>query len=87
MSAYKDVIAGKTCVYRAYIDGDLAYVGVTRNLLGRFSKHNSQRPWWRDVDRISLNWFDTRAEAFAAERVAIHTEFPLYNIARPKVAT
>lgn len=85
MPTYWYDIAGPTCVYRAFIGDRLAYVGVTRNTLGRFSKHAVQKSWWQDVDRIDIDWHDTRAEAFAAEKRAISDERPLYNVARPRV--
>lgn len=87
MATYWYDIAGPTCLYRAFIGDELAYVGVTCNLLGRFSKHNHQKPWWRRVTWIQTEWYETRAEAFEAEKDAIARENPRYNVARPKAVT
>lgn len=82
---YSDMVDRKTCVYRAFIGDRLAYVGLTLNPKGRFSAH-SRKPWWREVTRVDLEWFDGREAAKEAERAAIRDESPLYNIYRPKVA-
>jgi predicted GIY-YIG superfamily endonuclease len=82
---WNDLADRPTCVYRAYIDDDLAYVGITRNPPGRFSKHLSLKSWWRQVDHIDLEWFDNRTQALAAERAAIHDEDPIYDVVRPRV--
>lgn len=72
-----------TWVYRAYINGRLAYVGITRNPRGRFSRHACTKDWWAEVDDITYEEFDNRADALRAETLAIHNEHPLHNIARP----
>lgn len=74
----------QTCVYRAWIGDQLAYIGITCNPLGRFSKHQHQKGWWKTVDRIDVEWFDTRHEALRAESDAILAESPLYNVARAR---
>ncbi len=81
---YSDMVWRKTCVYRLYdADDRLLYVGLTMNPLGRMSKHR-RRAWWQDVDRITMQWFDGREAAKAAEWRATGTDAPLYNITRPK---
>ena len=83
---WSDMANSPTCVYRCYDElGDLLYVGLTRNTLGRFSKHAHQKPWWPEVEHIELEWFETRDEAFAAEKRAIAAEDPAFNISRPRV--
>ncbi len=76
-------------VYRAYdADGVLLYVGCSRRWPLRFEQHAGARPWWDEVTRVDLQHFATCLEAFAAERNAIASEYPLYNIAgksRPPV--
>lgn len=84
MATYKsDLINRPGCVYRAYDEFDrLLYVGMSTNLEGRIHKHRHQKPWWREsVVLITEEWFDTRAEALAAEAVAIKHEDPIYNVA------
>lgn len=75
---WSDMADSHTCVYRAYLDGALAYVGLSRNPWGRFAHHASQKPWWRDCE-VTIEWFPNRTEAQAAERQAIATERPIYN--------
>jgi predicted GIY-YIG superfamily endonuclease len=68
-------------LYRMFGRGRrLLYVGITMNVEGRFHAHRRDKPWWRQVQRMTLEHFDTRAEAEAAERSAIKTEQPKYNI-------
>lgn len=87
MATYWYDIAGECWLYRLYSSsGDLLYVGVSRNLEGRFAKHRYTKPWWGEVATVTSERFATRARAFAAERAAIVAESPRYNVARPKVA-
>lgn len=84
MATYQsDLIKRRACVYRAYDEFErLLYVGMSTNIVGRISKHRHQKPWWREpVVAITEEWFDTRAEALAAEAVAIRNEDPIYNVA------
>ena len=73
----------RTAVYRLFaVDGQLLYVGMTHDPLQRFAVHRSERAWWPTVDRrkTRLVWFDSRAEAEAAETAAIRDESPLHNL-------
>ena len=71
----------KSAVYRAFSDaGDLLYVGVTDQPQVRLAAHATKERW-AEVDDVTLTWYDTRAEAEAAERLAIRTEKPSWNIA------
>lgn len=80
---YSDMVHRRTCVYRAYSEsGELLYVGLSMNLEGRLSKHRSSA-WWPEVGEITVEWFDGREPAKAAERRAITEESPRYNISRP----
>jgi len=81
---YSDMVNQKTCVYRAYIGDQLAYVGLTLNPDGRFAAHSWRKPWWKQVTRIDLAWFDGREAAKAEERAAISLENPAHNVFRPK---
>lgn len=73
-------------LYRFYSEkGQLLYVGITNNPGNRFSQHQADKPWWHDVAGISVEKFDTRPDALAAEARAIHVENPLHNIKRPTV--
>jgi predicted GIY-YIG superfamily endonuclease len=69
-------------LYRLFdSSGALLYVGVTINPKTRFYQHASVKDWWKDVDGKRVERFDTAKAASSAERVAIHQESPLYNVA------
>lgn len=70
-----------TTLYRLFdADGELLYVGIAGNPGRRFAQHGGEKPWWREVSETTLTHYDTRAEALMAEREAIQTEHPRYNI-------
>lgn len=75
----------RTSLYRLFdAAGTLLYVGIANNPVGRWYAHSSSsdgRNWWPDVATLTIEWFATRAEAVAAESVAMHDEHPRYNIA------
>lgn len=72
---------GSTGLYRfRNSDGHLLYVGISGNPPRRWVEHSDSKPWWREVASLSLEWFDTRAEALDAEILAICRERPVYNI-------
>lgn len=80
---YSDMVNRRTCVYRAYDAAErLLYVGISMNLDGRLAKHRSAA-WWPAVAEVTVQWFDGREAAKAAEREAISRENPLHNVARP----
>ncbi|MBO0863472.1 MAG: GIY-YIG nuclease family protein [Mycobacterium sp.] len=69
-------------LYRFFADdGDLLYVGISANPGHRFEQHARQKPWWREVDEVRIEHFDDYATAGEAERQAIATEHPWYNLA------
>lgn len=69
------------CLYRFFdAEGELLYVGITMNPAARWPKHSYQKPWWCEVESITLETFDSRADVLAAEREAIKTEHPRHNI-------
>jgi len=79
--AYKsDLYNRQHYIYRAYIGDELAYIGVTTNPAGRFSKH-SRKPWWDQVTEITFEEAENRLRAFDSERTYIITERPKYNVA------
>lgn len=68
-------------LYRFYDNTDeLLYVGITLDPGKRFKQHSTQKAWWSDVADITLQKFDSRIEVLAAEREAIKTESPRYNV-------
>jgi hypothetical protein len=75
------------CLYRHFdADGVLLYVGITLSIGVRTSAHRRGAPWFRDVARIEVAHFTSRADCALAERVAIHTEKPLHNRSRANVS-
>ncbi|WP_405671422.1 GIY-YIG nuclease family protein [Streptomyces sp. NBC_01530] len=72
--------AERTALYRCYdADEELLYVGVSKDPEARWEQHRD-KPWWRDVSMRVVEWFDDRASAERAERKAIQTKGPRYNV-------
>lgn len=68
-------------LYRMYdADGVLLYIGITTNLEDRLADHRGFKGWWREVSTIKLEHFPTRSSAEDAERLAIETEVPRWNV-------
>jgi excinuclease UvrABC nuclease subunit len=68
-------------LYRMFDAEDhLLYVGLTNNPRNRFSGHSKGKAWWPEVAHIRVETFATRDELIAAEKAAIQTERPWYNI-------
>jgi predicted GIY-YIG superfamily endonuclease len=68
-------------LYRFYATDDtLLYVGLTTNPGQRFKKHRGEKPWWPEIARIEMEYHPTLAALQAAEREAITTEKPRYNV-------
>ena len=73
-------ITDMAAVYRMFDrDGKLLYVGKT-SCAGRFDDHAVKR-FFPLLATITLEWHDTEASALVAERTAIVSERPRYNIA------
>lgn len=58
----------------------LLYVGITCNPAKRLERHKGEKPWWNEIASITMEHFTDRASLREAERAAIETEEPLYNI-------
>jgi hypothetical protein len=70
-----------TCLYRLYGPADeLLYVGISKSALLRLGQHLGEKPWADQVTRTTIDWYDTREAAAAAEVAAIVSERPLHNI-------
>jgi hypothetical protein len=77
-------VAERTAVYRFFdAAGALLYVGLTNNTAIRWDHHARRKPWWRDVTRKSVTWFEDRPTAARAEAQAIRAESPKWNIVIP----
>lgn len=74
-------------LYRFFDRTDaLLYVGITLDFPTRMSSHRKEKPWWTLVDHITIEHFDNRLDAIAAERTAIKAENPLYNVEHNEMA-
>lgn len=64
----------KTTLYRAYVNEQLVYVGVSKSGIRRLSEHN-----WR-ADRVEMDLLPTRKIALERETALIKEHNPVYNI-------
>lgn len=68
-------------LYRFYDAEDrLLYVGITSAGPSRWADHELHKDWWVLVVRTTVEHFDNRVTAAAAERSAILAEQPVHNI-------
>jgi len=68
-------------LYRFYDDTEqLLYVGITANPPQRFKAHRADKHWWSTVSTVRLQTFMSRRELESAEREAIKSERPIYNV-------
>lgn len=76
-----NIRTARTALYRFYDSDDvLLYVGITNMTQVRWAAHTA-KPWWKQVTRKEVKWFDNRAAAAQAEVLAIRLEEPRYNVA------
>jgi len=75
-----EALLARTALYRFFdSEGVLLYVGVTVSVPTRIYQHRYDKPWWADVARVEVTWYETRTLALEAEAEAIRVEAPLYN--------
>lgn len=71
----------RTALYRLSGAGEeRLYIGVAADPLERWRQHAKEWSWWSDVVTMTLEWYETRCEAEAAEDAAIERERPVYNL-------
>lgn len=76
-----------TTLYRYFdSEGQLLYVGITKNQFNRLQDHAKIQPWWHEVVTGTFSHYQSREEALDAETVTIATEMPKYNLAGPTLA-
>lgn len=76
---------GPTDLYRHFdADGALLYVGISLSALGRLQAHKSGSHWSSKIASVTIESFATREEALRAEKEAIRTERPRFNIAHAR---
>lgn len=87
-SAPQEPQGERTALYRMFgADGELLYLGISRNFGTRWQTHASRSVWWPDVRSQAIDWHESREAAAAAEIDAIRTERPKYNVAHNPDAT
>ena len=70
-----------TQLYRHFdADGQLLYVGISMSAWGRCATHMRRSGWSGQSVRMTIQHFPNRADAKAAETLAITTENPLWNV-------
>jgi predicted GIY-YIG superfamily endonuclease len=71
----------RTALYRMYdTSAALLYIGITKDFGTRWKQHAESKAWYPEVQRQTVEWFDTRTAAEAAEETAIKAERPRHNI-------
>lgn len=74
--------AATVALYRHFdAIGQLLYVGISNNAIARYMAHRRDSHWSLDIATITIEHYRTRAEAEAAEAIAIVEERPRHNIA------
>ena len=72
---------GPYALYRMFsADDALLYIGQSHSPMSRPQELSKYYPWPRKIARVTLEWFDTRAEVVAAETAAIKAERPQHNV-------
>lgn len=80
-------LAERQAVYRCFAeDGVLLYIGTTGHLGRRLADH-AQKTWFLASAQITLKWFPDEESAAKAERRAIETEGPKYNVIHNRAMT
>lgn len=76
----------KTALYRHWdIDGVLLYVGISLSAVARLVQHKKSH-WSGRIASVTIQQYPDRPSAERAERSAIRSEKPLYNIAHVPAA-
>jgi|GEM_PF-6716829 len=72
-------------LYRHYNSNDeLLYVGISLNAIVRLGQHEKNAGWYSTIAKITMETYNTREEVLKAEKHAIITEKPLFNITHTK---
>lgn len=70
-----------TSLYRHFaVDGTLLYVGISLSWPARTRAHRQQSQWFQEVARVEIEQFPSREAAIDAERAAILSERPKFNV-------
>ena len=81
MGMTSDLDSRPHVLYRFFDDLDvLLYVGITVHLPTRLADHEEGKPWWPEVARMTAEPYPDRPAVLAAEKMAIQSERPKYNV-------
>jgi hypothetical protein len=70
-----------THLYRHFdAEGVLLYVGISLSAVQRLASHASASHWFDRIATVTIETYPTRDDALEAERNAIITELPLFNL-------
>ncbi len=70
-----------TNLYRHYDSSDkLLYVGISVSAVNRLKEHIDSSKWTSDISTVKIESFPDRNSALLAEKLAIKTEKPIWNI-------
>lgn len=71
----------KYALYRFFgIGRQLLYIGISGSLPTRLGQHAKQKDWWHEVVSVEVQHFDTKEAVLGAEKSAIESERPAYNV-------
>lgn len=70
-----------TALYRHFnAEGRLLYVGISLSPTYRLAQHRDASAWFQQIASITVAWFDDRMAALKAEKEAIQSEHPEFNV-------
>lgn len=67
-------------LYRFWDRDKLLYVGISINAYARAQEHKRSSAFYPRATHVTFEYFSSREEVEAAERIAIQTEDPIYNV-------
>mgnify|MGYP001049083207 CR=1 FL=1 len=74
-------LSGPSCLYRFFdAQGVLLYVGIAKDPAVRERQHAQHSTWHAHARSRTIEWFEDRESALAAERAAIRDEAPVFNV-------
>lgn len=70
-----------TALYRFFDEHDaLLYIGISKHIPVRLGQHSDDKPWYTQVVRIAVEHHPSRPAALDAEKKAIQSERPKFNV-------
>jgi hypothetical protein len=71
----------ETALYHVFGDEELLlYIGISKDFGERWKREATEFIWWNEKRWMTVRWYASRPQAAAAEKAAIETEGPKYNI-------